>query len=346
MIALATALLIALFVLGIVQVWHIYALMFIRSLGDAFHRPAMIASTPLMVPDEHLTRIQGLNQMIQGGLNIIGAPLGAILIETLSVEAVMAVDIITAAFAIVPLLMVTVPEPERLDETEGGFAGFVADLRGGWRYVMNWPGMIAIAIIAMVINMVLTPASSLMPLLITETFKQGALELGWIDAGYGIGVIVGSVLLTAWGGFKRRIFTSALGLVGIGVGWVIIGFLPPSGFVIALACMVVVGIAIPLTNGPIAAIMQSTVRPDMLGRVMSLLGSMAQAMSILGLVLAGPVADALGVQSWFIVGGAITLLMAVAAVGLRPVREIETNANQGAAVPVAEDTPEVAPVTL
>ena len=344
MIALVTALLMSLFLLGVIQIWHIYALMFLRSLGGAFHRPAMMASTPLMVPDEHLTRIQGLNQMIQGGLNIVGAPLGAILIETVSVESVLMVDIVTAAIAILPLFFVLVPEPERLDESEGGISGFMEEMRSGLRYVMNWPGILMLGAIATIINMVLTPAGTMLPLLVTDVFELGALELGWLDAGFGVGVIIGSVALAAWGGFKKRIMTSILGIIGIGIGHVIIGFVPANGFILALITVVFVGLAIPIANGPLMAIVQSTVRPDMLGRVMSLLTSMAQAMSIVGLVFAGPIADNFGIQTWFVIGGAITLLMAAAAIGLRPVREIETNANQEEAETAIEETAEPATV--
>jgi len=86
MIALATILLALLFWLEVVAVWHLFGLMFLRAVGGAFHHPAMQSSTALMVPHDQLTRIQGLNQMLEGSLNIISAPLGALVLSLLPMQ--------------------------------------------------------------------------------------------------------------------------------------------------------------------------------------------------------------------------------------------------------------------
>ena len=99
LIALATVILAVLFALGHVQIWQVYALLFVRSVCGGFHWPAMQASTSLMVPKEHLARIQGLNQMLQGGMNIASAPLGALLLAWLPMEGVLAIDVFTAMLA-------------------------------------------------------------------------------------------------------------------------------------------------------------------------------------------------------------------------------------------------------
>ena len=103
-ITLATILLAVLFALDAVAIWHIYVVMLIRSLAGSFHGNAMSASTSLMVPVEHLTRIQGINQMLTGGLNVVSAPLGAFLLDVLPLQGILAIDVATALLAIVPLL--------------------------------------------------------------------------------------------------------------------------------------------------------------------------------------------------------------------------------------------------
>ena len=102
-ISLATASLAVLFALDVVTIWHIYAVMFIRSLAGSFHSNAMNASTSLFVPVENLTRVQGINQMLNGGLNIVSAPLGALLLELMSMQAILMIDVATALLAILPL---------------------------------------------------------------------------------------------------------------------------------------------------------------------------------------------------------------------------------------------------
>jgi hypothetical protein len=113
-ITLFTFLLTLQFALNDVAIWHIYVVMFVRSLAGSFHGNAMSASTSLMVPVEHLTRIQGLNQMLNGGLNVVSAPLGALLLGILPIQGVLLIDVGTALLAILPLCFIQVPQPERL----------------------------------------------------------------------------------------------------------------------------------------------------------------------------------------------------------------------------------------
>jgi DHA3 family macrolide efflux protein-like MFS transporter len=323
-IALVTLLLVSLFAFGIVQIWHIYALMLLRSLGQAFHSPAFMASTSLMVPKEQLTRIQGVNQMLNGGLNIISAPLGALLLELFPMQGVLAVDIITAAMAVCTVLSVSIPQPVReLNGADGKPISFWTDFREGFRYVLSWPGILIIIVMATLINFLLTPAGALAPLLITKHFGQGVVQLGWFEAVSGIGVIIGALLLSVWGGFKKRIVTAFVGLVGMGLPFAVVGILPAEGFLICLVMVLVSSVTMPIVNGTLGAVMQATVDPSRQGRVFTLTGSLATAMTPLGLLVAGPVADGLGIQSWYIVGGLICAAMGIIGLFIPSVMNIE-----------------------
>jgi DHA3 family macrolide efflux protein-like MFS transporter len=311
-VALSTLVLVGLFALGWIQIWHIYALMLFRSLGQAFHSPAFTASTSLMVPKQHLARVQGINQMLNGGLNIVSAPLGALLLELLPMHGVLAVDIVTALIAVCSVLPISVPQPEReLNGSDGKPIGFWADFREGFRYVLSWPGLLVIMVMATLINFLLTPASALTPLLITQHFGKGVLELGWLDGTVGVGVILGGLLLSIWGGFRRRIVTTFFGLIFMGLPFGFIGFLPPEGYLPSLVLGFIAGFMMPILNGSFGAVMQSSVDPSRQGRVFALAGSLANMMTPLGLLIAGPIADWLGIQAWFIVGGLLCAAMGV-----------------------------------
>ncbi len=328
-ITLATISLAILFAMDHAEIWHIYLVMFIRSLAGGFHGNSMGASTSLMVPKEHLTRIQGINQMLNGGLNVIAAPLGAILLEVLPLQGILAIDVITAVFAIMPLFFIQIPQPSRIERqvTQSAHRTSVwQDFKEGLRYIVGWPGLLIIALMAVLLNFILTPAFSLLPLLVKDYFGGDALELGWVNSASGIGIIIGGLLLGVWGGFKRRkIMTTFLGLFGMGTGILVMAQAPPTSIFWIVGASLLVGIMQPITNGPIFGVMQSTVSPDMQARVFSLLGSLASGMAPVGLMIAGPISDHVGIQSWFLLGGILCIVMAVSGFFIPAVMNLETD---------------------
>jgi DHA3 family macrolide efflux protein-like MFS transporter len=328
-IALATLGLIVLFATGLVQVWHVYVLMAIRSLGGAFHFPAMGASTRYMVPEEHLTRISGLNQTLQGIMSMIAPPVGALLIEVFPTQNVLLIDIATAVLAILPLLFFQIPQPPRVETPYQTKPSLFADVREGLAYVRSWNGLLVILSMAVLLNFLLTPTGSLMPLLITKYFGKGALEFGLMDSASGFGMILGGVLLSIWGGFRKKIVTSMLGIIGIGFGIAGVALVPAHLFVLAVISMAFSSAMGPITNGPLGAIMQAKVRPDMQGRVMSLVNSAATAMAPLGLLIAGPVSDLIGIRSWYFIAGLVTIFMGILGFSLPAVMHVEDEQPDG-----------------
>jgi DHA3 family macrolide efflux protein-like MFS transporter len=327
MIAVATLILAGLFMFGVQQVWHIYVILLIRSLGGAFHWPAMSASTSLMVPEKQLARVAGMQQTLQGLVGIVAPPTGAVLIGILSTQSVLMIDVLTALAAILPLLFIGIPQPIRAPSNDPSqpVTTYWQDLREGFRYVVTWPGLLMLLLIGTLINFLLTPTFTLLPLLVTKYFGRGALELGLSDSLFGAGMIIGGLLLGIWGGFKRRIITSMLGICGLGVGVITVGLAPAHLFWVALLGMTMIGLMSPITNGPIQAIIQATVKPEMQGRVLSLINSAATAMSPLSLALAGPLSDKIGIRSWYIFSGVACLLISVGSLFIPAILNIEKN---------------------
>jgi MFS transporter, DHA3 family, macrolide efflux protein len=312
-IAVCTALLAYLFFTEQVQVWHIYAILFIRALGGAFHFPAMEASTPMIVPKDQLTRVAGLNQTLQGALAVVAPPLGALLVAVLPMHGVMLVDVVTGSLAVLLLSVFAIPQPERNleDDHINPVINTLRDMREGFRYVAQWPGLLMVMLLGTALNFIIMPGVSLIPLLITNHFRGGAAELGWFNSAWGIGFLVGGIVLGLWGGFNRKIITTLLGLVVLGVSFAAIGFVPGNLFTLALVAVFIAGFSSPITNGPLMAMLQATVAPEMQGRVLSLLFSASMAISPLSLAIAGPTADAFGITSWFIIAGIVSVILAI-----------------------------------
>ncbi|HSM71994.1 MAG TPA: MFS transporter, partial [Anaerolineales bacterium] len=325
-VALATLLLVALFALDVVEVWHIYAVIFIRSLASTFHGNAMSASTSLMVPVEQLTRIQGLNQLLNGGLNVVAAPLGAVLLGMLPMQGILSIDVITALFAILPLVFIHVPQPER-NEVDAEKTSVWTDFKAGLRYMISWPGLLIIGLMTVGINFTIIPAFSLLPLMVKDYFGGSAIHLSWVESAMGAGMILGGVLLSVWGGFSRKILTSLVGLMGMGTGTLILALSPASSILFAVGAALLVGFMTPMTMGPFFAIIQSTVEPDMQARVFSLLSSVGTGIAPIGLMIAGPVADRVGIQAWFLLGGVLCILMAVTGLFIPAVMNMEKKGN-------------------
>lgn len=331
-VALSTVALAILFATGSVQIWHIYVVMLIRATGGAFHWPAMQASTTLMVPKRHLSRVAGLNQALMGAASIAAPPLGALLLSVMPLQGVLAIDVVTALLAVLPLLFIFVPQPEQVP---GKRPTVLADMAEGLRFVWAWPGLVTILVMVTVINLLISPAFSLLPLMVTEHFGGGALELASLQSAEGIGMIVGGVLLGIWGGFRKRILTALVGLVGLGLSLVAIGLVPGSLLILAVGAMFVTGLMVPIVNGTFFAVLQATVPPEMQGRVLTLTTAGATAAAtLIGLPVAGPVSDVLGVPTWFVAGGVVTALMGVIGVFLPAVMRIEEQH-----VPAAGDGP-------
>ncbi len=336
-VALISAWLAWLFWSGAMQPWHVYVVMLARSLGGTFHWPAMQASTSLMVPEKHLSRVAGINQTLNGGMNIVAPPIGALLLATLPLHIIMAIDVVTATLAIAPLFFVHIPQPVPTAPTSAtaGKPTLLQDMAEGLRYVWGWPGLRLLLFVAMVLNLVGNSAFSLMPILVTKHFGGQALELGWMEAGWGLGIVLGGLIMGVWGGFRRRMYTSALGLTVGGLAALTIGLTPPQALWLALVANGVAGLMNAFTNAPLFAILQSTVDPSMQGRVFMVVGSLCSLASPLGLAIAGPVADAAGVNVWFIIDGLTCAVMGSAAFFVPALVHLEEQGRERAAARAA-----------
>jgi DHA3 family macrolide efflux protein-like MFS transporter len=342
-VALFSAGLAVLFWTGAIQVWHVYIIMFVRSVGGAFHWPAMTASTTLMVPKTRLERVAGLNQTIGGAVNIISPPLGAFLLTVLPLHGIMAIDVLTAAFAITPLFFVHIPQPERAAVVQEAQAKptLWTDMREGLRYVIGWPGLLGICLLATLLNFSIMPAMSLMPLLITDHFGGEALQLGWMNSAWGVGMVLGGLLLGAWGGFKKRIVTVLVGIIGLGVGVVTIGLTPATVFPLALGAFFFGAVMNALCNGSAFALLQQVVVPEMQGRVFALVMTVCNMATPLSLALAGPLADAVGVRALYVAGGIAQVVLGVGGFLVPAIMSVENNNANGHNV--KEEAAELAP---
>jgi MFS transporter, DHA3 family, macrolide efflux protein len=324
-VAAATFALAILFMFGMQQIWHIYIVLFVRAVAGGFHQSAFGASVVLLVPKEQLARVQGFNQALYGGMSIISAPLGAYLLAILPMQGILGIDVSTALIAVGIVFLTPIPQPER---GESAAATFWQDFVEGYRYIVHWRGLLIILILAMVINFFFSATEPLTPLLITNHFKGGAPQLAsWLSL-FSVGMLLGGLILGVWGGFKRKIVTALIGLIVMGVLTFGIGVLPSNLFIGGLILNTIFGLIIPIVNGSIGATLQSSIKPDMQGRVFAFIQSIAMLVSPLALIIAGPFADRFGIQPWFVIAGCICAAMGALGFFFPEVIGIETTTRE------------------
>lgn len=324
LIAFATLILGVFFFLDKIEIWYIYAIMAIRAIGSAFHYPAEQASVSLMVPKDQLARIAGLNQAAKGVINIVAAPMGALVMDLIGVEGSLLIDVVTAMIAIAIVSFTFIPRQEKLVEKDGSWISVVLhDMKEGFQYLMGWKGLMVVTIMALIFKIALSPAFSLMPLLVSAHFHGDAAQYSMVEVAAGLGIIAGGALLGTWGGFKKKIYTMLMGGLGVGLGIMGLGMMPEDGIYFSLIPTFLMGFMIPMVDGSLMAIMQEKIDNEYQGRVFTMFGSILYLSTPIGLAVAGPVSDAMGVQFWFILAGILVLVSMLGGIMSKSLRNIE-----------------------
>jgi MFS transporter, DHA3 family, macrolide efflux protein len=309
-VMLLTVLLVVLFFTDAIQIWHIYVVLFGRSIGQVFQQPAFRASIPLIVPEKHLVRVNGFMTTLEGVTILVAPPAGAFLMDSLSIHWVLSVDIITAIIAISCLLPMGIPQPLRTTITKK--MNVIGEMVQGFHFIEAWKALLLLFILCGILNCFSNPLQTLLPLFIEKYLGNDILKLGWLQMVFGVGILAGGLILSAWGGFKKRIVNSFLGLIISHISIIIFGFTTENSFLTGLSMWLLWGVSNAFVNAPIGAIVQSKVPQDMQGRVFSVLGSICTAMIPVGLAIAGPIGDAIELRWIYIFSGIIPLVITLA----------------------------------
>lgn len=300
LVALSSVILGAAFLLSETPpIWFIYLILFLRGLGNTFHGPAMQAAIPLLVPPHMLTKAGGWGNMINSISNMLGPVLGAALMAVFPIASIMLIDIFGAVFAIVCLLFVNIPDVPQSSERPH----FLSDMKQGLSAMRANKPLMAIFPAMIIMTILYMPLGSLFPLLIRVHFGGTAWHTGVAEFVFAGGLLVSSLVIGVWGGMKRRFLMAALAIAALGAGSLISGALPAGGFWGFIICCFFMGGSGTFMNVPVMAYTQETTAPDMMGKVFSLMmTAMTWAMPV-GLIVAGPVSEYIGVDLWFFWSG-------------------------------------------
>ncbi|MCX7747782.1 MAG: MFS transporter [Clostridia bacterium] len=316
-------LMVILFLTGLEQLWQVYIIFVLTSIGGTFHWVSLQASIPQIVPQHHLTRVAGLNQTIRAAISIITPNLGAFLIERISLIAVLGVNFAAAVFAGGLIILVSIPKIQNAVVMLGEKGKLLRDLTEGIGYLKKWPGMLILLCIASCLTFLYSPATTLTPLLIKDHFGGDVWHYSLYQTVYSIGSLAGGLLIGIWGGFTKKIITILIGVTISGTFMLVLGVLPKEMFLLAVISGGLYGFAFPLADAPILAIIQNKADQKIQGRLLSLAASLMFILSPVGLIIIGPLADLLGVQTLYFISGICILLIGVLSFLIKPLMKIE-----------------------
>lgn len=308
-IALCTLGLAALFWSGRAELWHVYVLLACRSVGTAFHVPAMQASVPLLAPERQLTRIAGVNQVISSFSDLAGPALGALLLGLTSIGNILLLDVVGALIACTTLLFVRIPNPERPERK----ADLWRELREGFAAMHSQPGLGWFFVLAIAIWFLIMPVGVMFPLMTLNHFGGGTWEMSFVEIIWGGGALLGGAIMGARNYPINRIVLINLMYIMVGLSFLLSGLLPPTAFCWFAVLTAAAGVSSSVFNASFVAVLQTRIEAGLLGRVLSLYRSFGLLPSALGLLSTGFLAEQVGLTTTFVLsGGAICLLGCVA----------------------------------
>ena len=287
---LATTCLLLLNAADLLQIWHMCAASVVYGLSASFQWPAYMAAISVMVPKEQYGRANGMMSLIDSGPAVFSPILAGLLLPLISLTGILALDVVTFFLAIGALLTVHVPQPEKTEEGQAGKGSLLSEAVYGFKYIFARRSLISLLTVILCLNLVHGFSGALFaPMILLRTANNSA-SLGAVESAFAIGGVLGGLIVSAWGGFKKRIrgmligwsLYAVFGLILFGLGrslymWIPVAFVAAINF--------------PLTQSASNAIWQSKVAPDVQGRVFSARRLIAWLVDPIMPVLSGLLAD-------------------------------------------------------
>ena len=308
-IAFCTLILAVLFYFDLAKISHIYVLLALRSVGSAFHMPAMQASVPLLAPKSELMRIAGINQVIQSVCNIAGPALAGLFITMMKMTNILLLDVAGAAFACLSLCFVFIPDPSH--EERNSELHLWREAKEAIMEVRNQYGLSWLFLLSILATFVIMPVSVLFPLMTLNHFAGNAFQVSLVEVSWGGGALLAGALL----GLKKYRWNEILLINGmyiaLGLTFLFSGLLPVSGFIWFAVLTALGGVCGSLYFATFTTVIQSRIDPGVMGRVFSFYMSFSMLPSMIGLLSTGFLADSIGLGNTFIISGGFLCLIGI-----------------------------------
>ena len=276
--------------MGMLQLWHLYAANIAIGFVNAFQWPAYSAAITTMVSKQQLGRANGMMSLIDAGPGVIAPLLAGALIGIIQLTGILLIDVVTYGVAIISLAVVFVPQPTRTEEGEKAKSNLWKESIFGFKYIFARRGLLGLLSIFLVGNLFSGIAGTLFAPAILARTGNNSVMMGTIQSTAAIAAVAGGLIMSAWGGFKRRIngvvwgwvLSSLFGMTLFGFGRGLAVWIPTAMFMTVFGALI---------NGSSQAIWQSKVEPDLQGRVFASRRLIAWITQPITPIIAGTLAD-------------------------------------------------------
>lgn len=302
--ALSTFSLILLFLFNLESIWVIIIINSIRGLFQAFHWPATNAIIPLMVPKEHLSRLNGLSYFFTGLISTIGPLIAASLLIVFRIEQILWVDVVTFVIAIIPLILIKIP---KISDDVMEKNTLLKELIEGLRVIRRVPGLLILLFVATMINFFGQPFSTLLPYFITIYHGGSEIELGIVSAIIQGGMFLGAIIVSLRKSWSNKAIIIFSGLIIGDIGHLMLSFAPIGNYLLIGIGGLIFAFIVPFVNTMFLTILQSTIPHKTQGRVMSIVLTIATAVSPLAMILSGPLAELIGIVPLFAISAGLDM---------------------------------------
>ena len=304
-IAFATLGMAIAFMSGFQQLELLLLISALRSVGSGIQSPSVGAIYPQMVPQQHLTKVQGINQTINAVLNLLAPPVAGVILGSIGITATFFVDVSTALLAILVMSRIHVEKVVRKDVP----ISIWTDMKAGLTYTLRHPQLRRIIICFAASFFLITPAAVLSPLMVQRTFGSDVWMLTANELSWTLGSLVGGVFVSLKGQFKDKVLTVAVCLVAFGIMFGLLGV--AWDFVSYLIFMGIGGFFLPAVSTAQTVHIQEITEPEVLGRVFSIVDIITVSAMPVAILIFGPLADVVSVQALLMISGVLLALVGV-----------------------------------
>jgi len=290
-------------------IWIVMLVLFCRSLGSAFHSPALHAATPLIVPKESLTQYAGFAQGFESLSHLISPAIASVLFGIFNLNVLMLIDVFGALFAVFMLTFVVIPNTPGVESRQR--TGYFSELKEGFAIVKTEPAVVFILIVSCIYSMIYSPIGTYYPLITITHFGGSIGDSALAETVLSLGSLLGAFGLGIIGNKINKMRSFFLSILTYGACLIVIGSIPQSWILIFVAVSAVLGASIPFYSSIRTSIIQTKFQPEYLGRIFSMTMALTTFTTPVGLIFAGTFAQKVGIANWFFASGIACVSLAV-----------------------------------